>query len=204
MEGKAIKMTKKSKSPFRRYLEILLKKHKDFIKDPVLNVGGGARPYRELALKMINLDLYPEADIKADITKPFPFEAKKFKTVICTQVLQYIPTLEKTLDEIHRVLDKDGHLILSVPFLERFHGEPNDYWRFTKRGIERLIENNFIILKLIPIGGRYLGILNFLYRHRQIPRLVVKMFYPFVCWLTKREKHKEAWTPGYFIIAKKK
>jgi len=198
------------KSPHRLYFEEILRENKKFIKGLTLNVGGGTKPYRELAEKMIVMDLYEKTpsgkktdlDIKADITKPFPFKTESFETVICTQVLEHILTPQKVLNEIYRVLKQNGNLIFSVPFLERFHPDPKDYWRFTKEGIEELLKK-FKIIKTIPVGGRYMWLLTFLYLHRQIPRFIVKLLYPLTKWLTKREKNKEKWTIGFFIVAKK-
>ena len=42
------------------------------------------------------------------------------------------------LPEFRRVLRPGGHIILSVPFLYYLHGVPNDYFRFTRYGVQRL------------------------------------------------------------------
>jgi hypothetical protein len=44
----------------------------------------------------------------------------------------------RILPEFRRVLHPGGHVILSVPFLYYLHGVPNDYFRFTRFGVERL------------------------------------------------------------------
>lgn len=44
-----------------------------------------------------------------------PFESKTFDTLICSEVLEHIPDVNNAILEFHRVLKKDGILILSTP-----------------------------------------------------------------------------------------
>jgi SAM-dependent methyltransferase len=57
------------------------------------------------------------ADIQADICERLPFEDCSVEEVVMRQVLEHIPhyNVDGVLGEIHRVMEYDGRLILSVP-----------------------------------------------------------------------------------------
>ncbi|MFI5350629.1 MAG: hypothetical protein ACHQ2Z_13870, partial [Elusimicrobiota bacterium] len=49
----------------------------------------------------------------------------------------------------------------TIPFVWQTHAEPNDFYRFTRYGIEKLFrEQGFRVLELSPIGGAYATILQ--------------------------------------------
>lgn len=80
---------------------------------------------------------YPEVDLRnlkgyADNTYDF---------VILDQVLEHVEDPVKALREIHRVLKSGGWLICTTPFLIQIHNYPSDYWRFSKEGMKKLLEN---------------------------------------------------------------
>jgi len=54
---------------------------------------------------------------KADITKGIPFEDGQFDCVVCGEVIEHIPNPDFLLNEINRILKKDGYLIISTPNL---------------------------------------------------------------------------------------
>jgi hypothetical protein len=51
------------------------------------------------------------------------------------------------------VLKKNGQLILSAPQMGRLHGEPDDYYRFTKYGLCYLLEQNGFTVEVIEAHG---------------------------------------------------
>ncbi|MFA6171320.1 MAG: class I SAM-dependent methyltransferase [Patescibacteria group bacterium] len=50
-----------------------------------------------------------------DIEERLPFDNEEFNTVICCETLEHLLFPEKVLDEISRILSKDGVLVGSVP-----------------------------------------------------------------------------------------
>ncbi|SVA49409.1 uncharacterized protein METZ01_LOCUS102263 [marine metagenome] len=56
----------------------------------------------------------PLADIKGDICK-MPFEDNFFDFIICNHVLEHIDDDKKAMQELYRVLNKNGTAILQVP-----------------------------------------------------------------------------------------
>ncbi|SED18803.1 Methyltransferase domain-containing protein [Tenacibaculum sp. MAR_2009_124] len=56
----------------------------------------------------------PIADIKADICD-LPFKNEEFDVVFCNHVLEHIPDDTKAMQELHRILKKDGFGIFQIP-----------------------------------------------------------------------------------------
>ncbi|MCM4154794.1 methyltransferase domain-containing protein [Gramella sp. AN32] len=66
-------------------------------------------------LDYITTDLNsPLADVKADICD-LPFEDHSFDFILCNHVLEHIPDDTKAMQEIYRILKKDGTAILQIP-----------------------------------------------------------------------------------------
>jgi len=51
----------------------------------------------------------------ANVEKKMQYPDNTFDSVIYTSVLKYIPTCNKTISEISRILKKDGVFILTIP-----------------------------------------------------------------------------------------
>jgi SAM-dependent methyltransferase len=80
---------------------------------------------------------YPNVDLR-DLKE---FSDNTYNFIILDQVLEHVEDPIKALQEIHRVLKKNGWLICTTPFLIHIHNYPSDYWRFTREGMKKLLEN---------------------------------------------------------------
>lgn len=47
-----------------------------------------------------------------------PFADKTFDTIICTEVLEHVLYPSRVIEEIHRALNDQGYVLLSVPYME--------------------------------------------------------------------------------------
>ena len=93
----------------------------------------GLRTYANLNTNLkdqnnINLEIYPN-DIK-----------KKFKTIFLMNVLEHIKNTNNCFNNINDILDSDGIVYGSTPFLFHIHQSPNDYFRFTKQFLEEFLK----------------------------------------------------------------
>lgn len=72
-------------------------------------------------------------DIVGDI-HDLPFTSSSQEAIFCLAVLEHVENPIKAMEELHRVLQPGGKLLIYVPFLYYYHshkGYCNDYWRFT-------------------------------------------------------------------------
>jgi SAM-dependent methyltransferase len=86
-----------------------------------------------------NLSLAKRPDVQADGTA-LPFRSGKFGAVICSELLEHVPYPPDVLSEAHRVLRPGGTLLVCVPFLNRIHGDPFDFGRYTDYYWARTLE----------------------------------------------------------------
>ena len=70
-----------------------------------------------------------------------PFATGTFDFVLMIEVLQHLPDPARALAEARRVLAPGGVLVLTARQAWRTHGAPNDYFRFTRYGLEQLLRN---------------------------------------------------------------
>ena len=62
----------------------------------------------------------------------------QFKSIICLSVMEHVKDIMSFARNVESLLEKDGMLILSVPFVWEIHAYPDDYWRFTPGALEFL------------------------------------------------------------------
>lgn len=95
-------------------------------------------------------------DIFADLNQELPLMSDSVNCVLLTSVLEHIHNPHLLLREINRILTKDGHLILSVPFFYHLHEQPFDYYRYTPHGLRYLAEQSGLeIVKLDHYGSAF-------------------------------------------------
>jgi SAM-dependent methyltransferase len=67
-----------------------------------------------------------------------PFKDDSFDGVIVQAVLEHVVDPQQCVEEIHRVLKKDGLVYAETPFMQQVHGGCYDFTRFTHLGHRRL------------------------------------------------------------------
>jgi Methyltransferase domain len=93
-----------------------------------------ARPWRDYRALM-----YPEFDLCAPLSV-----GRRFDVVVCEQVLEHVVDPCAAAANLRGLCEVGGHVIVSTPFLIKVHELAlfllRDYWRFTPRGLETLLE----------------------------------------------------------------
>jgi SAM-dependent methyltransferase len=112
----------------------------------VLDVGCGDRPYEQLlsgAAEIVGFDVpgNPHADLHGSIDA-IPVEDASFDVVLCLQVLEHVPDPAAAVRELRRVVRPGGRVLLSTHGIYPFHPNPDDLWRWTHDGLDRLFRDN--------------------------------------------------------------
>jgi SAM-dependent methyltransferase len=112
----------------------------------VLDVGCGDRPYEALlagAATVVGFDVpgNPHADVHGSIDA-IPVEDASFDVVLCLQVLEHVPEPAAAVRELRRVVKPGGRVLLSTHGVYPFHPNPDDLWRWTSTGLDRLFRTN--------------------------------------------------------------
>ena len=126
----------------------------------VLDAGAGRLAFRDViapwAKQYVSADLVAERaelDVVCDLGEP-PFEDGAFDTIFCLQVIEHTKRPGHVLRGLRRVLADDGTLIVSAPHISYLHGEPHDYFRYTKYGLAAMLADaGFEVDSVRGVGG---------------------------------------------------
>lgn len=133
-----------------------------FVRGTLLDYGCGGQPYRAFLTphvdKYLGADVAATEGIKLDVVirpgEPLALADASIDTVLSNQVLEHVPDPVAYLKEAQRVLRPGGGLVLSAPMQWRHHEAPFDYRRFTRYGVEEILERTgFELVSIDPTGG---------------------------------------------------
>lgn len=189
-----------------------------YVKGKLLDVGCGDKPYYSIlapkVIEYLGLDL-DKGDIIGSATK-IPFKTETFDTVLSTQVIEHLEQPELMISEVYRVLKKNGHFILTAPLLWCLHEEPNDFFRFTKYSLKKILEKKGFKIIYIKERGNWLISLgqmssiflesSFNRYFSRYPKKFIQMLIQYSFFQLSRFKvfNKNNRAPlGYVVVAKK-
>ena len=190
----------------------------------LIDIGCGDMPFKDIIRGKVTL--YDSLDIErrvsdvkyvGDIQNMDIIEDCRYDSAVCLEVIEHVQNPFQAVAEIYRILKKGGILILSVPHLSRLHEEPNDFFRYTKYGLQSLLEGaGFKVLKITPQGGifsfighQFSTIFVCMFWHIPIIKKIVflmnKWFCVKVCYLLdKMFDDKKIFALGYTCVAQKR
>lgn len=101
----------------------------------IVNLGSGIRRYFP---GIINVDIFPfkNVDVVAD-ARALPFGDNSLDALVSECLLEHVPTPEKVVSEITRVVKPGGFVYITVPFLHPYHASPNDFKRWTWTALQQ-------------------------------------------------------------------
>lgn len=188
------------------------------VRNPVvLDVGGRIQPYRELIPSPFQ---YWAVDIRSTPlvnvmgrAESMPIANESVDVVICTQMLEYASEPQTAMNEIHRVLRKNGLLLLSAPSLCPRDSE-QDRWRFFPTVLRQLC-SHFAEFEVVPECGSAAGLLrtfalacDISARYQIVRDLLSYSVFPFingVGWLADLawDGRDSSFTVNYSVCARK-
>ncbi|MFC2051605.1 class I SAM-dependent methyltransferase [Chloroflexota bacterium] len=193
------------------YTRQMLQKNATYIKGTTLDLGAGMAKYKTIIEP--NCDNYYAMDIVANKNIDFigdalnvPIKNDSFDTVICNQVIEHVPKPWKLIEEIYRILKKDGTLLLSGPWIATYHAHPNDYYRFSSEGLAFLLHNaGFSKIEIQAQGGDCAMLTEYI--RTKLEKGIFKRIIVFSLELLTRILEKEGRnyidTSNHFVVAHK-
>ncbi len=180
----------------------------------VLDAGAGEARHRASFPKQryIGVDLavgdqqwdYTGIEALSDL-EALPFRNGSFDGAINIVTLEHVRRPDRVLGEIARVLKPGARLLLVVPQEWEVHQSPHDYFRYTRHGLEYLLNGaGFEIEKLQPQGGTFRVISRRLFNSLQFAWWLAPLTIPLALVLplfdgADRAKNS---TPGYIAVAR--
>tara|TARA_B100001559_G_C16374060_1_gene563364 strand:- start:19 stop:705 length:687 start_codon:yes stop_codon:yes gene_type:complete len=185
----------------------------------VLNVGAGGNIEDSLKtrfnfVKSIDVDINRKPDQIIDVCDLNQLKSLSFTPqLICMfEVLEHTKNPVNAINNLYEVVDNNGYIMLSVPFIFHIHDEPYDFFRFTKYGLEILFKN-FSEIVIKPRNGWFETILVLFVRLRMeknlfskiIGNLFILIYFLLtpLTYLLQKIIKSEKITTGYFVFAKK-
>ena len=134
----------------RKALLESIKELGDNISGRTLDVGCGTKPYEKYFKSSEYIGLEIETTVHREVSKAdffydgtkFPFNNNEFDSIVTNQVFEHVFNPDSFLNEINRVLKKNGILLLTVPFVWDEHEQPYDFARYSSFGIKSVLEKN--------------------------------------------------------------
>ncbi|CAJ1414561.1 unnamed protein product [Effrenium voratum] len=75
-----------------------------------------------------------------DVLHPPSWMPNDYGLVVCLFVLEHVPDPHLAMKGIASLLHAGGFLLLGAPFVDGVHGCPDDFFRYTPRGLRRVAE----------------------------------------------------------------
>ena len=208
------KETRHKKSIARTFFNLEIEKSVKDIGGVIMDLGGGKNPSHERFWHIkpekfirVDIDEKTKPDVIVDLNKPLPFSNNFADTIFLFNVIYILENPSAVLREINRILKPGGRLFLTSPFIFNEAKEPNDYWRFTSEGLEKILkEAGFGEILIKPIGERF-SAAAYLISPFLIFWPIKFIFYTLAIGLDKiipkKLKLKQPCPLGYFVEAKK-
>lgn len=105
--------------------------------------------------KYVSSDIDPLSfsDYTCDILESDKLIQEKFDCIIALDVLEHVTEIWRTPQVFYNLLNDNGKIFISVPYLFYYHGKGNflDLWRVSKDGLYFLFDKLFYINKIDAI-----------------------------------------------------
>ena len=218
------KLSKKiSRKNLYKYIENSInnieKEEKNLNNIKVLNIGAGGEIETFLKsrfnfVKSIDIDEKRNPDQVIDVCNIDQMKNLSFTpNLICMfEVLEHTEDPISAVNNVYKILDTNGYLLLSTPFIFHIHDEPYDFFRFTKYGLKNLF-SKYKEVEVKPRNGWFETILVLFVRLRMEKNIASRLVGNFfvllyfvlspITYILQKIIKSEKITTGYFLSAKK-
>jgi SAM-dependent methyltransferase len=148
---------------------------------------------------------YAGLDAVADLCA-LPFADATFDAALNIVTLEHLREPGQALKEIARVMKPGGVLLLVAPQEWEVHQSPHDYFRYTRHGLEYLLqEAGFAVTEMTPAGGLFRLISRRLLNAAQVAPWLLPLTGPLALLMAALDgfdKRRDS-TLGYRCIARR-
>jgi ubiquinone/menaquinone biosynthesis C-methylase UbiE len=187
----------------RNFEEKMIPALSKYTNGKVLEVGSGNLSYKQYVrctdYKTLDINNSLNVDFCEDVHRT-TLPSNSFDTVLMIEVLEHLYNPFKAIEQVNRVLKKGGYVIATTPFIYPYHGEPYDFYRYTKYGLMEIFKE-FDEIEIVEYGNVLGASLDILTAHILLRPLKI-----FNCFINNRFFNSvfNRKTPtGSLIIAKK-
>lgn len=116
-------------------------------------VGAAYRGYFKAARSYTTSEITPrpDCDLVLDVRSMPAIADGSYDVVFCSGVLEHVDDCHAAVRECYRILRPGGVFLVGVPFAQRIHCAPGDFWRFTVYGLRYLLRA-FVLEAVEAIG----------------------------------------------------
>ncbi len=179
----------------------------------ILDIGSGGRL---ISKNIITLDKYQTLNTRviADIHS-LPFKNNSVDLIICTGTLEHIENPWLAVSEFKRILKSKGYCYVSVPFMQGYHQDPHDYWRFTMDGLKILFKDYHIeeVGVIMGSGSGLSWAINDFFRafsdNKKLSEflgILARFLFFYLKYfdiILRNKKNNKLFASGYYLIARK-
>lgn len=189
----------------------------------ILDAGAGQCQFRAYfpAQRYVSVDNtvgdaswdYSRLSAVADLAA-LPFAGGSFSAAISVVVLEHLADPAAALAEMRRVLEAGGRCLVAVPQIWELHQPPHDFYRYTRYGLQHLMEAaGFRAIEISPTGGYFqllgklsIDLLQFFERGAGwilfVPLAPVFGFaVPLLCYYLDKFDRKKNFAVGFVAVA---
>jgi len=157
---------------------------------------------------------YSKLDFFSDLER-LPIADDCIGIVVNINVLEHVSDPARVLGECHRVLRPGGKLLLVAPQSWLMHQAPHDYFRYTRHGLEFLLQKSgFRSIEIDAIGGTFWNLGSrslYILTHfdgKRLPLAVLLapifgFLIPLACYYLDKLDRRHWDTLGYKVVATK-
>lgn len=155
------------KKRFEEWIADLVRRYRP-LSGPVLDVGSGeGRVHSAFDTRVVGIDLLCARGVDAVASaEQLPFRDETFMFAISLQCYYYVPEIDKALSELHRVLQPDATVLVSLSnwyhLMRERKRQTGAAHAMSRRQWVRLYSAHGFVSEAISAPPRYSGLLSFL------------------------------------------
>jgi SAM-dependent methyltransferase len=185
----------------------------EMLRGKTIDVGGGKHAdylsfmKKDDQFELLHYDVKTGAEIDFEKDR-LPAEDGTYATVLFLNVMEHIFNHQHIANEVVRIVGPGGRLIGFTPFLMLFHGDPNDYFRYTNEALQKILEKTGATnTTIVPIAkGPFIAACHMIMLWFPIPLrvpLFLISYFLDVLFLKLKPSHGPRYALGYLFLVQK-